>query len=141
MGSRETREIRPETMKKPVDFVGSINWATDCVKLIIQGLEGMGIGNDWTGATLHQLEVIFERNFTGLGAVAKGVFQGGPYLTGCGKANNFSHCFLYCLASERWGSQIDVVAQGCHPHDPINLDSQGGEEVDSSIKDSWRRRA
>ena len=98
-------------MKKPVDFVGSINWATDCVKLIIQGLEGMGIGNDWTGAALHQLEVIFERNFTGLGAVAKGVFQGGPYLTGCGKANNFSHYFL-CKGGEEKAKEVLV---NCFP--------------------------
>ena len=110
LGNRETGEIEPETMKKPVDFVGSINWATDCVKLITQGLEGTGIGNDWMGATLHQLEVIFERNFMGLGVVAEGVFQGSPYLTGCGEANGFSHCFLYCLASKRWGSQIEVAA-------------------------------
>ena len=34
-----------------------------------------------------------------------------------------------------------MAAQGCYPHDPVNLDSQGGEEVDSSIEDSWRRRA
>jgi hypothetical protein len=34
MGSCESGEIWPETMKKPVNFVGFINWATDCMKLI-----------------------------------------------------------------------------------------------------------
>ena len=99
LGSREIGEIGPETAKKPVDFVGSINWATDCMKLITQGLEGTGIGSDWTGVALHQLKVIFEVNFTGLGVVAECVFQGSPYLTGCGEANGFSHCFL-CKGGE-----------------------------------------
>jgi len=99
LGSRKIGEIGTETTKKPVDFVDSINWATDCVKLITQSLEGTGIGSDWMGAALHQLEVIFEADFTGLGAVAEGVFQGSPYLTVCGEANDFSHCFL-CKGGE-----------------------------------------
>ena len=90
MGSREIGEIGPETAKKPVDFVGSINWVTDCMKLITQGLEGTSIGSDWMGVALHQLKVIFE---------AECVFQGSPYLTGCGEANGFSHCFL-CKGGE-----------------------------------------
>ena len=112
MGNRETREIGLETVKKPVDFVGSINWATDCMKLITQGLKGTGIGSDWTGATLHRLKVIFGANFTGLGVVAEGVFQGGPYLTGCGEANGFSHCFL-CKGGEEEAKEALV---SCFPH-------------------------
>ena len=112
LGNRETGEIRLETMKKPVDLVGSINWVTDCMKLITQGLEGTGIGSDWTGAALHQLKVIFEANFTGLGVVAEGVFQGGPYLTGCGEANGFSHCFL-CKGGEEEANEALVSCFPC----------------------------
>lgn len=72
----------------------------------------MGKGCDWTGAVLHQLEVIFEANFTGLGAVAGGVFQGGPDLTGCGEADGFSYCFL-CKGGEE---KAKVAMVGSFPH-------------------------
>ena len=111
LGSRETGEIGPETTKKSMDFVDSINWVTDCVKLITQGLEGTGIGSDWMGAALHQSKVIFEVNFTGLGAVVEGVFQGCPYFTGCGEANGFCHCFL-CKGGEEEAKEALV---GCFP--------------------------
>ncbi len=54
----------------------------------------MGVGSDWMGAALHQLEVIFEAYFTGFEAVAEGIFESGLDLAGCGKADCFSHGFF-----------------------------------------------
>ena len=54
----------------------------------------MGVDSDWTGATLHQLEVIFEAHFMGFRTVAEGVFESSLDLTGCGKADDFNHAFL-----------------------------------------------
>ena len=82
------------------------------MKLITQGLEGTGIGSDWTGVVLHQLKVIFEANFTGLGAVAEGVFQGGPYIMRCGEANGFSHYFL-CKGEEEEAKEVLVSCFPC----------------------------
>ena len=61
---------------------------------------------------LHQLKVIFEANFTGLGAVAEGVFQGGPYIMRCGEANGFSHYFL-CKGEEEEAKEVLVSCFPC----------------------------
>lgn len=94
LGSRKTREIWSKTTKKPVNFISSINRATDGMKLIAYDLEGTGIRSDWTSAMLHQLEVIFEAYFTSFGAVAEGIFESNSHLARSGEANGFNPGFF-----------------------------------------------
>ena len=75
-------------------FVCVVDGSSDGMKLVTQGLESTGVDSDGTSAALHQLEIIFEADLTGFGAVAEGVFEGGPDLTGCGEADCFSHGFF-----------------------------------------------
>jgi hypothetical protein len=69
----EAREFRAEAAEKPVHFVGAINSSSDCVELIADGFEGTGVLRNRSGAAFHQLQVVFETDFSGLGAVAEGV--------------------------------------------------------------------
>ena len=55
-------------------FISVIDGSSDCMKLIVEGLEGAGVLRNRSGASFHQLQVIFETDFTGFGVVVKGVF-------------------------------------------------------------------
>ncbi len=51
----EAEEIGVKAEEELVDFVGVINGSSDVMKLVTQGLEGMGVVCNWFGATFHQL--------------------------------------------------------------------------------------
>lgn len=53
--SGKAREIGVKAVKEPMNFVGVIDEPSDGVKLITQGLEGLGIFYNWFGAAFHQL--------------------------------------------------------------------------------------
>ena len=50
----EAEEIGAEAAEELVDFVGVINGSSDVMKLVRQGLEGMGVVCNWFGAAFHQ---------------------------------------------------------------------------------------
>lgn len=76
-------------MKEPVGFVVGVNQAVNGIKLVVGDLECMGEVSDHACALLHQLDIIFEMNFTSLGVVAEGGFKGNPDLVRGGESNSF----------------------------------------------------
>lgn len=81
-------------MEELVGFVNGINWAANCMKLVIGGLECPSVVSVYVGATLHQLEVVFETNITCFRSMVASVFQGSLNLTRGGESNNLCHGFL-----------------------------------------------
>lgn len=75
-------------------FVNGIDWVADYMKLVTGGLERTSVVSDHTGATLHQLEAVFETNLTCFRSMVAGVFQSSLNLTRGGESNNLCHGFL-----------------------------------------------
>lgn len=60
-------------MEEPLHLIIAINELTNCIELITESFEGSSIRSNRTGATLQQLEIIFEIEFIGFGAMFQGV--------------------------------------------------------------------